>query len=407
MISGKNTEVMVELNRGSFRRAVSRISKVAPSCQNIGLVHKKRSTDMFIVASPSSTKYDKCYEDEKPRFDVCAAIHNVKGTIFLNIIADRIALANVLDKIKHSDEDKIFLSIKKNSLYLYFTNGHAQSSAKLPIKDMGQENQLKLLRPKKYVDEIQIEDFYMYFRETRHVLEARLKKEPHYFSFYLEIDTENNIRVTAHSSSHISVRGYVTGEIKYSFHLLKPDMVRIAALFDKEPVTIRIPKRKDNYLHLIAKDVTVSIPVVSHFHSRLPYIDPFRDEKPLLSLIFKKESLLLLIKNIMGYDAPPRIIVKGNMLEVFCGIEDGAHPIGHYEFNIIMEKSPNINIDFQIEEKQLYDAVYSINSYYIKFMFMPHDKLIVADYHRSSRMLPHTLKSLEIIDLPRGSFHIL
>lgn len=407
MTDNDNIEVIAELKRGSFRRAVSRVTKAAPSCENIGLVFKKESSDMFIVASPSSTKYDVLYEDISPHFDVCVTIHNVKGTIPFNIMANRIALAAAVENARHSDDEKIFLSIKDYYLYLSYTDSSARYRTGRPIADMTElMDQLKPLKPKKYADEIQIEDFHMYFRETRHVLDARFKNNLFCFSFYLEIDTENNIRVTALSPSHISVRGYIVGEIKYSFCLLKPDMVRIAAFFDKEPVTIHIPKKKDNNLYLTAKDAVASIPVVSHFQSPLSHYVSW-DEKPLLTLTLKKEELLLLIKNIIGYGVPPRIIIKGNTLEVFCGSEDGASPTGHYKFDIVMEKSPDIDIAFQIDEKKLYDAVRQINAHFVKFMFMPKDRLIVTDYHRNFRMLPHTLKSLEVIGLQKDSFHVL
>lgn len=421
-----NTAVRVD--RRAFKKAIVSICKAVPNNQEIRLIVKKGSTDMILLASqkisypteecgvfaptrtrrPREENYWELAADpsenkaKKPAFWIYAIIHDIENAEPMDLLVNGKVIRSWLKEIICNGKEKVHIKRNENGLNFCFGDGPDAVRKNIDFIDKNnddremkqKEDDLEYLSRVKYVDDVQIEDFSYYFKETMHA------NDPYpYFS--LSVDEEKHCIVT---SAIESFRGYITGGIKHTFYFFRPEAKRLAALFLDKTVTIHIPKYND-FLQLTDGFFTVFIPIPymwcpnNQIEKRISYVE--RDaRKKVLTITVPREKLMEECKSMPSPNI--QLTVQGQTLKI---MEYEGTPEPHVEFSI--EKTPrDKNISCAVHAECLCDALRSITSPSISIRFTP-QALFITDHYMSTRRLPHSLRALEIVYLLKDSVHIL
>ena len=424
----------MRLDRRIFKKAIVSICKAVPASKKIRMIIKKGSTDMVILASQginysvrrrglfdfdpddlcdysSSSgfteenywKYDPEQPKkvvEEPAFWVYAILHDVEDAESMNLLTDGKTICSRLKEVICNGNQKVHIKKNNGRLNLFFGDGPEAVRENLAFTDMKEKDELDYLSKTEFIDELQVNDFSYYFRETKHAIEPK-----YHTYFYLDIDAENHIMVTTADSHRASCRGSVTEDVKHSFELNKPEMVRIAALFLDKAVTIRIPKN-DDYLQLTDGIFTVFMPLpigYRRFNLKRYIADPkAKAGEDTLTITAPREKLLSRCKSITSSSVCVRLTVKERTL-----IAEGYDTATGNPDVLNIEKNPrDKNISCGISGEFICAALHSITAPSVSITFTPF-YILITDHYMSSRRLPHSLRSLELIAILKDSFHIL
>lgn len=422
-------DTAVRVDRRAFKRAIVSICKAVPGNQKIRLIIKKGSTDMVLLASqeiryypekcgvfapkrtrrPREGNYWELASDEseekakEPAFWIYAIIPGIENAEPMDLLVDGKVIHSWLKGIICNGKEKVHLKRDENGLNFCFGDGPDAVRKNIDFTDIrkeeqrnGQkENDLEYLSRVEYVDDVQIEDFSYYFKETMHAYDPGR-------CFYLGLDEEKHIIVT---SAIESFRGYITGGVKQTFRFYKPEAKRLAALFLDKTVTIHIPKYND-FLQLTDGFFTVFMPLPDAWDPDrivkvISYIEKNAREK-VLAVTVPREKLMEECRSVSSSSPHVQLTVKGQILKI-AEYEGTAEP--QAEFSI--EKTPrDKNISCAVNAEYLCDVLRSITSPSISIRFTPR-ALFITDHYMSTRRLPHSLRALEIVYMIRDSFHIL
>lgn len=403
MLSKTFFEKALELDRAAFKKAVVHISSAVPSCQNIQLKIKKGASELFIIAY-QRMKNPHCYDRRNPYFYAYTIIHDIENPAprRINIWIDRETVSWLFKRIICSEKINMFIG-KENKGFLFFfreSKSGTEHKHDLPFIEVREDDPLNNLPDPEYDAEIQVENFSYYFSETKHALDARPKKDMRAFSFRIEVDSRNNFRVSATNGKHTSVRGRITDEIKHSYLLPKPEMVRTASLLG-ETVTIRLSRYQD-YLRFAAGNTTVLIPVIQEWaikYNTRHYINTIianaKSSSSLLSFTLERKDMLRKVTAAAKVNKIFQLTVEGQLLKLESGNEEKRMKSNTGVYIKDIEQYADLTV-CQVVGEYLCNALRSINSYYIKMTFTSDYHLIITDYHISPRRLPHELSAMEI-----------
>lgn len=421
-------DTAVRVDRRAFKKAIVSICKAVPGNQKIRLIIKKGATDMILLASqkicyhpeecgvfaprrtrrPREENYWELASDpsedktKEPAFWIYTIISGIENAEPMDLLVDGKVIHSWLKEIICNGKEMVHIKRNENGLNFCFGDGSDAVRKNIDFTDIRKDEQrkekreddLEYLSRVEYVDEIQIDDFSYYFKQTMHSYETNDS------IFNLSIDAEKHILVTANG---ISYRGFVTGDIKHTFYFHKREAKKIAALFLDMAVTIRIPKYND-FLQLTDGNFTVFMPLPRGWGMMETYISSAKAlaQEKILTIIAPREKLIKECQLMAPSSPYIRFTISGQILKIS---EYDITTIAPTELSI--EKSPrDKNISCGIIGERLCVALCSITSPSISITFTPRF-MMITDYYMGSRRLPQSLRALEIVGMVSDSFHIL
>lgn len=371
----------MKINKDNFYK---KVMGVMPATENNITLKIEKGSSKMVVSSVKNS------------FAIYLTVNDIEDAKPMHVQVDASYLRDILGAVNgYTLDETITLTILDANRF-EISAGNGTVNFKVPFVNLEGTDIDGSKSKEKYVKEIKVKSLGAYINGTKHAIETRdsivVGPDARRASFFVEVDAEDNIRVSTTDGHRVSLRQGAMKEVVNEFVIPSAEMKTAISLLGKD-VTLRIPKDGE-FFQMVGEDTLIVMPLLnSKFFPIQNVIDDVENKKALKIVVDKHE---LLCKCKCAVICEKKVVFGVVGKKITMGTTSACREGGGEM--MIDEKDPdgkNIRVGFSL--KYLIEALESLNSNRVEMMFSNNRGVCKIEPHLEEGQEPKPGRAVEIV----------